>query len=90
MDPNLPLQTVLEQSVAAATSAAASLLDQQYQQLQQERQQLQANYTLQQHVSLCYMVILATGFSLAIRSVWLQGHTHPLGYAMEVWSFATR
>ena len=48
---NLPLQMMLEQSVAAATSAAATLLDQQYQQLQQERQQLQANYNLQQHVS---------------------------------------
>jgi hypothetical protein len=51
---NLPLQTMLEQSVAAATSAAATLLDQQYQQLQQERQQLQANYNLQQHVSSWY------------------------------------
>lgn len=43
----LPIHTVLEQSVAAATSTAAAL-DQQHQQLQQQRQQLQAQLALQQ------------------------------------------
>ena len=45
----LPLHTVLEQSVAAATSTAAAL-DQQHQQLQQQRQQLQAQLALQQQL----------------------------------------